>query len=158
MVTPEEIEAYQGPVNYMVHAEIYKESNSSPERLMSDSSFKFGNSSLNECLAEGPNTLDVIYNKFIKYRSYQVTLKHDLNKAHNTMQTEDVERHSRRFFMRTSTDDKWDLWAFNVVQIDAWLGATALLTIAVEKVLETWDKVAIEHKNYPKKSKEVSIK
>ena len=60
--------------------------------------------------------------------------------------------------MRTSTEDKWDLWAFNMAQIDAWLGATALLTIAVEKVLETWDKVAIEHESYPKKFKEDSIK
>ena len=39
-VTPEEMDAYQGPINYIVHSEVYKDSNSTPVRLVSDSTFK----------------------------------------------------------------------------------------------------------------------
>ena len=135
-VTPEEIEAYQGPINYIVHSEVYKDSNSTPVRLVSDSSFKNGNISLNDCLVKGPNTLNDINNNFVKFRSYQVGLMYDLTKAYNSMQTDEVERHCRRFFMRTSTEDKWDLWAFNVVQFGD-KPAAALLAVAVEKASES---------------------
>ena len=73
------------------------------------------------------------------------------------MQTEDVERHCRRFYMRTSTENDWDLWGFNVVQFGD-RPAAALLTVAIEKTSETWEKVAKELKINPQKVKEDSIK
>ncbi len=140
-ISPEEIASYRGPVNYIVHSEVYKESNTTPVRLVSDSSFKNGTTSLNDCLVKGPNTLNDIYNNLVKFRSYQVGLMYDLTKAYNSMKTDEVEIHCRRFWMRFSAEEDWELWGFNVVQF--WdKPAAALLSVAVEKASETWQQVA----------------
>ena len=58
-LTIKEIQSYKGPVNYIMHHKVYKESNSTLVRLMSNSSF-------NNCLVKGPNTLADIYENLIK--------------------------------------------------------------------------------------------
>ena len=81
-------------------------------------------------MVKGPNTLNDIYNNLVKFRSYQVGLMYDLTKAYNSMQTDEVERHCRRFWMRMSAEDKWELWGFNVVQFGD-KPTAALLSVAV---------------------------
>ena len=56
-----------------------------------------------------------------------------------------------------SAEDKWVLWGFNVVQFGD-NPAAALLSVAVEKAAETWEKVAEELQVNPKKTKEDSTK
>ena len=68
----EELKAYSGPVNYITHHEVYKEgSTSTPVRLVSNSLYKNGETSLNELIAKGPNTRADIFDNLIKFRSYE---------------------------------------------------------------------------------------
>ena len=64
----EEIKSYKGPVNYITHQEVYKDSAMTPVRVMSHSSFHNGMTTLNECLIKGPNTLADMYENHIKFR------------------------------------------------------------------------------------------
>ena len=59
-ISKEEIDSYSGRSNFIVHSEVYKDSNTTPVRLVSDSSFKNGSTSLNEVLVKGPNCLNDI--------------------------------------------------------------------------------------------------
>ena len=59
--------------------------------------------------------------------------------------------------MRMSVKDDWELWGFNVVQFGD-KPAAALLSVAVEKASETWEKVAEDLKVLPEKVKEDSVK
>ena len=87
------MDLYKGPINYAIHHEVYKYSNTTPVRLVSDSSFKNGDTSLNDILIKGPNTLADIYNNLVKFRSYQV--RYDLTKVYNSLLTGMIERHTR---------------------------------------------------------------
>ena len=49
-VTPEELRAYQGPVSYITHQEVFKDSAMTPVRVVSNSSFQNGNTTLNESM------------------------------------------------------------------------------------------------------------
>ena len=49
-ITEEEITSYECPVNYITHHEVYKDSNTTPICLVSNLSFRNGDTSLNECL------------------------------------------------------------------------------------------------------------
>ena len=66
-VLEEELNSYVGPVNYITHHEVYKESNTTPVRLVSNSSFPNGDTTFNDCLVQGPNTLADIYENLIKF-------------------------------------------------------------------------------------------
>ena len=124
---------------------------------MSDSSFKNGNTSLNEILVKGPNTLNDIYNNLVKFRSYEIGLMFDLTKAYNSLLTGMVERHCRRMWMRLSPEDPWCLWGFNTVQFGD-MSAAALLSVAVEKASENWEEVAKILSLPPEEVKEDAIK
>ena len=99
------MDLYKGPINYVTHHEVYKYSNKTPVRLVSDSSFKNGDTSLNDILIKGPNTVADIYNNLVKFRSYQVRLMYDLTKVYNSILTGMIERHMRSLLMRCSQDE-----------------------------------------------------
>ena len=101
------MDLYKGPIDYVIHHEVYKYSNTTPVRLVSDSSFKNGDISLNEILIKGLNTVADIYNNLVKFRSYQVRLMYDLTKAYNCLLTRMIERHKRSLWMRCSQDEEW---------------------------------------------------
>ena len=67
-IDQEELGLYQGPSNWIIHHEVYKDSNTTPVC----SSFKNGNTSLNDILVKGPNSLLGIYGNLVKFRSYEI--------------------------------------------------------------------------------------
>ena len=80
LITNDKVQKYEGPVNYITHHEVYKESNTTPVCLVSNSSFHNGNTSLNECLVKGPNTLADIFINLVKFCAYKVSFV-DQNKS-----------------------------------------------------------------------------
>ena len=141
-ITEEEKKIYKGPVNYITHHEVYKPgSTSTPVRLVSNSSFKNGDSNLNDCLVKGPNTLADIFENLVKFRSYEVGLVFDFTKAYNSLKTGLVERHTRRMWMRPSPDKPWKEYGMNTVQFGD-KPAAALMTIAVQKASESYEEIA----------------
>ena len=98
-ISPSEKAAYIGPVNYITHHEVYKPGSlSTPVCLVSNSSFKNGNTNLNDLCVKGPNTLADIFENLLKFCSYQVALIFDITKAYNSIRTGLVEKNLRRFW------------------------------------------------------------
>ena len=78
-----DLETYDGPINYITHHEVLKDSASTPLRIVSKSSFPNGRTTLNECLVKGPNTLNCLFSNLIRFRSYETGLVIDYSKAYN---------------------------------------------------------------------------
>ena len=88
-ITQKDISAYNGPVNYITHHEVYKPSSlSTPVRLVSNSSFRNGSTNLNDITVKGPNTLADVYDNLFKFRSYQAALVFNITKAYNSIKTD----------------------------------------------------------------------
>ena len=64
-----------------------------PVRAVSNSSFWNENTTLNECLVKGSNTLVDIYKNLIKFKGYKQGLIFDFTKAYNSIKITTVERH-----------------------------------------------------------------
>ena len=106
-------------------------------RLVSNSSFQNGKTSLNTCLAKGPNTLNDLYDNLIKFRGYKVAVASDISKAYNSLYTGLVERHTIWFWMRFSPDEEWVVYGMDRVQFGD-KPAAALMSIAVKKAADKY--------------------
>ena len=135
VMSEEEQRTWCGPVNCITHHEVLKESATTPVRLVSNSSFANGSTSLNNCLAKGPNTLSDLFENLVKFRGYEIGLCGDVTKAYNSLHTGLIERHTRRLWMRFSTTADWVLYAMDRVQFGD-KPAASLMTISVEKASE----------------------
>ena len=150
--------AYIGPVNYITHHEVYKPGSiSTPICLVSNSSFKNGNTNLNDICVKGPNTLADIFENILKFRSYQVALIFDIMKGYNSIRTGIVEKNLRRFWFRQDPQEDWKTYGFECVQFGD-RPATAIMTIAVERAAESFEEVANDLNLDVEEVKEDSIK
>ena len=95
-ITPVELQAWKGPVNWNTHHDVLKDSATTPVRLVSNSSFANGSTNLNNLLVKGPNTLNCLFTNLVRFRGYEIALVGDISKAYNSIKTGEVERHVRR--------------------------------------------------------------
>ena len=114
-LTDEEINSWQGPVNYISHHGVEQDSVSTPLRIVTNSSLKNGGKSLNDCLITGPKSLNSMFDIMLRFRCHECGLVFDLTKAYNCLKTGPVERHLRRFIWRFSHDEPWMDFAFDCV-------------------------------------------
>ena len=114
-LTDEEINSWQGPVNYISHHGGEQDSVSTPLRIVTNSSLKNGGKSLNDCLITGPKSLNSMFDIMLRFRCHECGLVFDLTKAYNCLKTGPVERHLRRFIWRFSQDEPWMDFAFDCV-------------------------------------------
>ena len=77
------LKQYDGPVNYIAHHEVLKNSASTLVRIVSNSSFPNGRTTLDECLVKGPNTLNCLFSNLVRFHSYEDELVFDYTKAYN---------------------------------------------------------------------------
>ena len=110
-----ELEEYMGPVQYISHHPVLKDSISTPVRMVTNSSFPNGGTSLNACLAAGPNSLNPMLDVLLRFRCREAVLQYDLSKAYNSMKTGLRERHLRRFVWKFRDEDAWQDFAFDCV-------------------------------------------
>ena len=107
--------SYEGPLNYITHHAIVKNSSSTPLRVVHNSSLKNGSHSLNSILPKGPSQLNDMLEVALRFRSYKACFGADLKKAYNTIQTGLVERNLRRFVWKFSPEDSWKTFGINKV-------------------------------------------
>ena len=105
MLSQEELDSYKGPITYISHHVVEKDSVTTPLRIVSNSSLKNGGKSLNDCLITGPNSLDFMFDCRLSFRWHECALVFDLTKAYNQFKTGLVERHLRRMIWRFSPDE-----------------------------------------------------
>ena len=115
VLSQQELSEYAGPVQYITHHGVLKDSTSTPLRVVTNSSFKNGKFSLNDLLPKGPNSLNDMLEVTLRFRAYEKVFAYDLAKAYNTMKTGIVERHLRRFIWRFAEDQPWQDFAIDCV-------------------------------------------
>ena len=114
-LTKQEIDEWQGPVNYISHHGVVQDSVTTPLRIVTNSSLKNGTTSLNECLVKGPKSLNSMLDITIRFRCHEEGMVFDLTKAYNALKTGPVEKHLRRFVWRFHPDEEWADYAFDCV-------------------------------------------
>ena len=81
---------YSGPVHYITHFGVLNpESKSTKLRIVSNSASKNQHSglSLNDCMEDGPNTLNGLLQVLVGWRNLEAGLLYDLSKAYQRMKT-----------------------------------------------------------------------
>ena len=102
-----EMQEYAGPVIYITHHGFFKDSASTPLRVVTNSPKKNGKYNLNDLMPKGPNSLNDMLAVLLRFRVYDKVFAFDLSKAYNTMRTSVQERHLRRFVWRWTEDCPW---------------------------------------------------
>ena len=101
----DEIDAYKGPVNYISHHGVERDSATTPLRVVTNSSLNNGGNSLNSCLVGGPNSLNPMLDIALRFRCYECGLVFDLTKAYNSLLTGVIEKNLRRFVWRFNQEE-----------------------------------------------------
>ena len=125
-LSDDELQSWVGPCQYITTHAVFKDSVTTPVRVVSNSSFNNGGKSLNSCLASGPNSLNSMLDVMLRFRSYPVAVQFDMAKAYNTLRTGPVERHLRRFVWRFTTNEPWQDFALDRVHFGDTCAATQL--------------------------------
>ena len=115
-----EIAEWSGPIFYLSHMALEQpKSESTPVRLVFNSSQKYRGVSLNSCLAKGPDCYNcTLIGMLIRFREYSTVLIGDIRKMYNTVWLEELEQHMHRFLWRScETDRKPDVWVITRVNL-----------------------------------------
>ena len=112
-----DLEEWEGPIRYVDHRHVLKESSTTPVRLVINSSFsRKGESSLNSILMKGPNILNCLFETLVRWRTWPVAFVGDIEKMYHNVETGDVEAHVRRLLWRSyETDRAPDVYVFRTV-------------------------------------------
>ena len=100
-ISKQEQEEHDGPVFYLTHHEVLKNSSSStPCRLVVNSSLKYKGTSFNDILRKGPSCLRDLFGIQLRFRKHKIALVCDLKKMYHSIHTTNVEKHVRRILWR----------------------------------------------------------
>ena len=100
-LSPQEIQDWSGQVHYIPMNRIYKESESTPVRLVFDSGQPDRNGrSLNGCMGKGKNPLNHFGSVVMNFRAAEQVACGDIKKMFNQIRVRDEDQHLRRFFIR----------------------------------------------------------
>ena len=100
-LTKSELEAYDGPIHYVLHHEvILLNSKSTPVRIVFNTSAKYMGHALNEYWSKGPDLLNSLLGVLIRFRENEVALIGDIKKMYHSVGTTQLEQHTHRFLWR----------------------------------------------------------
>ena len=96
-----EMSTYPGPVYYLSHHEVLKpDSESTPCRIVFNSSSKFRGHVLNEYWAKGPDMLNNLLGVLIRFREDKVAVAGDIRKMYHSVSISELDQHTHRFMWR----------------------------------------------------------
>ena len=100
-LTDQEIRNYNGPVHYLSHHEILKpDSQSTPCRIVLNSSACFNGHILNDYWAKGPDLLNNLLGILIRFREHAVAITGDISKMYHSVHISLLDQHTHRFLWR----------------------------------------------------------
>ena len=128
IISEADFKSYDGPLNYVDHHGVLSESNTTPYRLVVNSSLDNNNSgvSLNDCLPKGPKSIRSLFQCIITFRSYTFVVVFDLSKAYQSMFTGEREKYLRLIEWRFDQTDSWKTYGFLRVTYGDRIAACAL--------------------------------
>ena len=137
-LTEEELQEWNGPTYYISHlAVVNQRSQSTPVRIVFNSSQVCQGTSLNACLAKGPDCyMNNLVGILLRWREEQVALVGDIRKMFNSIHLKPLEKHCHRFLWRDlETDRDPDVYMMTRVN----MGDTPAPAISTEAVYKTAD-------------------
>ena len=133
-LTNEELNDYKGPVQYISHHEVLKkDSQSTPCRIVFNSSAKHCGYSLNDYWAKGPDVINDMLGILLRFREGQFALAGDIKKMYHCVHLSLTDIHTHRFLWRdlNVTKDP-DVYAMTRVSFGD-KPAGAIATVALRK-------------------------
>ena len=120
LLSAEEVRRWQGPYLYLSHMALEQpKSESTPVRIVFNSSQKYKGLSLNDCLAKGPDCYNNnLLGMLIRFRENPTVLIGDIKKMYNSVLLEEMEMHMHRFLWRECDSSRPpDIWAITRVNL-----------------------------------------
>ena len=99
-LSEEQLRDYSGPVQYLSHHEVLKESVSTPCRIVFNASAKYKGISLNDCWAKGPDIMNNMLGILIRFRENEVAIAGDIKKMYHSVHLSQLDQHMHRFLWR----------------------------------------------------------
>lgn len=94
-------ESYIGPVHYIHHHEVMKpNSQSTPMRIVFDSSASYQGHKLNSYWAKGPDILNSLLGVLLRMRQEKVVVMGDISRMYHTVRLDEKNQHTHRFIWR----------------------------------------------------------
>jgi hypothetical protein len=135
-LSSEEVKSWTGPVFYISHlAVVNPHSNSTPVRIVFNSSQTHKGVSLNACLAKGPDSyMNNLVGILLRWREERVALIGDIRKMFNSVYLKALEQHCHRFLWRDLQQHRPpDIYVIQRVN----MGDTPAPAISTEAVYKT---------------------
>ena len=133
---PQELEEWKGPVLGISHlAVVNPRSNSTPVRIVFNSSQSHHGVSLNSCLAKGPDAyINNLIGILLRWREEHVAFVGDLKKMFNSIHLKLLEQHCHRFLWRgIDTEREPDIYVMERVN----MGDSPAPAISTETIYKT---------------------
>ena len=100
-LSDQEIEEWEGLLHYIAMNRVYKDSDSTPVRMVFDSGQPDKNGrSLNGCMGKGKNPLNHFGSVVLNFRAAEQVACGDIKKMFNQVGVREQDQHLRRFFVR----------------------------------------------------------
>lgn len=153
-LSKEEILGWSSAVFYISHLAVNNpRSNSTPVRIVFNSSQVYQGMSLNSCLAKGPDCyMNNLIGILLRWREEQIAFVGDIRKMFNSIHLKPLEQHCHRFLWRDLiTDRDPDTYVMTRVNMGD-TPAPAISTEAVYKTAEMFESDSPKAANLLKKS------
>ena len=142
-LSAEELLRWKGAVYYLSHlAVVNPKSETTPVRIVFNSSQLYRGNSLNGCLAKGPDSyLNNLLGILLRWREDKVAVVVDISKMYNSIHTTETEHHTHRFLWRDYENRKPDVYIITRVN----MGDRPAAAISSEVIRQTGDKFKGQH-------------
>ena len=129
--------SYSGPIYYLSHHEVLKpDSESTPCRIVFNSSSKFKGHVLNEYWAKGPDLLNNLLGVLIRFREKSIAIAGDIRKMYHSVAISELDQHTHRFLWRDMDSSRQpDVYKINCVSFGD-KPAGAIASLALRKTAE----------------------
>lgn len=147
-LTKSEIDNYTGPIFYIPHhAVIREDSNSTPLRIVFNSSVRYRGQCLNDFWLKGPDLLNDLFGILLRFRENEIGLCGDISKMYHRILIPEIDQHIHRFLWRNlETDREPDVYVKTVLTFGD-KPAPAMAQIALKKTAEeARDEYPVAHK------------
>ena len=93
-LTKDKLQKYKGPVHYISHHKVLKQTPSTPVRIVFNSSANYMVHVLNEYWAKGPDLLNSLLGILIRFRENEIAFIGDIKKIYHAVRTGVIEQHA----------------------------------------------------------------
>ena len=136
-LSKEEIEKYEGPVDYISHhAVIRPEKKSTPVRIVFNSSATYQGSRLNDYWKKGPDLLNSLFGVVLRFREREVAISGDISKMYHRIRIPPKDQHVHRYLWRDLEKERDPVTYVKTVLTFGDKPAPAMAQIALQKTAE----------------------